>query len=178
SVFGESPGDFGKTLSNALTDAGKAEKAADDAANRFAAGDPQMGIHEVMIAAEKANISVRYAVTLKNKLLEAYRELMNTPLSPMDDLKKALLQARDLWRKLKPAQRLGLIAALVATVGTVAFVSLRGSSESYSLLYAGLAPEEAGRIVEQLKADKVVYRLTNAGTGIEVPQAKSHQARL
>ncbi len=74
------PGDFGKTLANALTDASKAEKSADDAANRFAAGDPQMGIHEVMIAAEKANISVRYAVTLKNKLLEAYRELMNTPL--------------------------------------------------------------------------------------------------
>jgi len=96
----------------------------------------------------------------------------------MDDLKKALLQARDLWRKLKPAQRLGLIAALVATVGTVAFVSLRGSTESYSLLYAGLAPEEAGRIVEQLKADKVVYRLTNAGTGIEVPEAKVHEVRL
>ncbi len=73
-------GDFGKTLANALGDASKAEKSADDAANRFAAGDPQMGIHEVMIAAEKANISVRYAVTLKNKLLEAYRELMNTPL--------------------------------------------------------------------------------------------------
>jgi len=80
SVSGESNADFGKTLANALTDASKAEKAADDAANRFAAGDPQMGIHEVMIAAEKANISVRYAVTLKNKLLEAYRELMNTPL--------------------------------------------------------------------------------------------------
>lgn len=77
---GDSSSDFGKTLSNALGDAGKAERAADDAANRFAAGDPQMGIHEVMIAAEKANISVRYAVTLKNKLLEAYRELMNTPL--------------------------------------------------------------------------------------------------
>ena len=75
-----SDSDFGKTLTNALGDASRAEKAADDAANRFAAGDPQMGIHEVMIAAEKANISVRYAVTLKNKLLEAYRELMNTPL--------------------------------------------------------------------------------------------------
>src|SRR5215467_12785947 len=96
----------------------------------------------------------------------------------MDDLKKALLQARDLWRKLKPAQRMGLIAAALATASIVAFVSLRGSTESYSLLYAGLAPEEAGRIVEQLKADKVVYRLTNAGTGIEVPEAKVHEVRL
>ena len=72
--------DFGKTLASAVTDASKAEKTANDAAARFAAGDPQVGLHEVMIAAEKAHISVRYAVTLKNKLLEAYRELMNTPL--------------------------------------------------------------------------------------------------
>ncbi len=71
---------FGDTLTQALGDAGKAEKAADDAAAKFAAGDPGTGIHEVMIAAEKASISVRYAVTLKNKLLEAYRELMNTQL--------------------------------------------------------------------------------------------------
>ena len=80
-VTGESGSqDFGKTLAGAVGDASKAEKAANDAAQRFAAGDPQVGLHEVMIAAEKANISVRYAVTLKNKLLEAYRELMNTPL--------------------------------------------------------------------------------------------------
>src|SRR5215813_5756498 len=71
---------FEDVLGNALGEAGKAERVSNDAAERFAAGDPQMGIHEVMIAAEKANISVRYAVTLKNKLLEAYRELMNTPL--------------------------------------------------------------------------------------------------
>ena len=51
---------------------------ATDAAERFAEGDPSMGIHEVMIATEKANIAVRYATTLKNKALEAYRELMNT----------------------------------------------------------------------------------------------------
>lgn len=96
----------------------------------------------------------------------------------MDDFKKALIQARDLWRKLKPGQRMGIIAAVVATVGIIAFVSLRGNTESYSLLYAGLAPDEAGRIVEQLKADKVAFRLTNAGTGIEVPEVKVHEVRL
>ena len=35
---------------------------------------------EQRIAAEKAAIGLRYAVTLKNKVLEAYRELMNTPV--------------------------------------------------------------------------------------------------
>ena len=67
-------GSFGK----ALADAHAAEHNATDAAERFAKGDPGMGIHEVVIASEKANISVRYATTLKNKALEAYRELMNT----------------------------------------------------------------------------------------------------
>jgi len=75
---GGSGPDFADVLGNALTDAAGAERTANDSATRFAAGDPQVGIHEVVIAAEKANISVRYAVTLKNKAIEAYRELMNT----------------------------------------------------------------------------------------------------
>jgi flagellar hook-basal body complex protein FliE len=72
--------DFGDTLTRVLGDARDADQAAATASEKFAAGDPAVGIHEVVIAAEKASISVRYAVTLKNKVLEAYRELMNTPL--------------------------------------------------------------------------------------------------
>jgi len=78
------PGDGGEAFSDALLGAlgraSAAEKGADEAAQRFAAGDAEMGIHEVMIAAEKANVAVRFAVTLKNKAIEAYRELLNTQL--------------------------------------------------------------------------------------------------
>jgi len=70
--------DLAGSFSNALKDAHAAEHTATDAAERFAKGDPGMGIHEVVIASEKANIALRYATTLKNKALEAYRELMNT----------------------------------------------------------------------------------------------------
>ena len=73
-------GDFGSALTDALTAASEGERAANQEAARFAEGDPTAGIHETMIAAEKASISLRYAVTLKNKVLEAYRELMNTPV--------------------------------------------------------------------------------------------------
>jgi flagellar hook-basal body complex protein FliE len=66
------------TFSKALSEARGLEADANQAQERFAADDPSMGIHEVMIASEKANIAVRYAATLKNKALEAYRELMNT----------------------------------------------------------------------------------------------------
>ena len=71
----EKPGEsFGSILSDART----SENEATTAMERFAKGDPTQGIHEVMIASEKANIQIRYATTLKNKALEAYRELMNT----------------------------------------------------------------------------------------------------
>lgn len=70
--------DLGGAFGKVLQEAHAAEHTATDAAERFAKGDPNMGIHEVVIASEKANISIRYATTLKNKALEAYRELMNT----------------------------------------------------------------------------------------------------
>jgi len=70
--------DVAASFGKALADARGLEKQATDAAERFANGDPSMGIHEVIIATEKASIAVRYATTLKNKAVEAYRELMNT----------------------------------------------------------------------------------------------------
>lgn len=70
--------DLGDAFGQALAEARARETTATEAAQRFADGDPSIGIHEVMIAAEKASISVRYATTLKNKAVEAYRELMNT----------------------------------------------------------------------------------------------------
>lgn len=72
--------DFSNVLTESLNSAREAEATADDLGERFAAGDPTVGIHEMMIAAERANVSLRYAVTLKNKAVDAYRDLMNTPL--------------------------------------------------------------------------------------------------
>jgi flagellar hook-basal body complex protein FliE len=72
--------DFASALSDAIDNAGASERAASQAADRFAAGDPEIGIHEVMIASEKASVSLRFATTVKNQALAAYRELMNTPI--------------------------------------------------------------------------------------------------
>jgi flagellar hook-basal body complex protein FliE len=72
--------DFAGTLADAISAAGDQERTATEAADRFAAGDPTMGIHEVMIQAEKASVSLRFATTVKNQAIAAYRELMNTPI--------------------------------------------------------------------------------------------------
>lgn len=80
SIGGESGLNFASALVDALGEAGRSEKAADEMTMKFAQGDPTVGIHEVMIATEKATIAMKFAVTLKNKALEAYRDLMNTPV--------------------------------------------------------------------------------------------------
>ncbi len=72
--------DFGDALAGALEQASASERTATEASEKFAKGDPSIGLHEVMIASEKAAIGLRYAVTLKNKVIEAYRELMSTQL--------------------------------------------------------------------------------------------------
>ncbi|MCA9551548.1 MAG: flagellar hook-basal body complex protein FliE [Myxococcales bacterium] len=65
-------------LRERLHRAGQAEQAAEETASAFARGEA--GIHETIMAQERASIAVRYAVTVKNKALEAYRELMNTQI--------------------------------------------------------------------------------------------------
>jgi flagellar hook-basal body complex protein FliE len=72
--------DFADVLGGAIEQAREKSAVSEDMTTRFADGDPSVGIHEVIIASEKASVSMRYAVTLKNKLVDAYRELMSTPV--------------------------------------------------------------------------------------------------
>ncbi len=70
--------DVGGAFTNILSEAREAENSSTQMAEKFANGDTSIGIHEVMIQTEKSNIAIRYATTLKNKAIEAYRELINT----------------------------------------------------------------------------------------------------
>ena len=49
--------------------------AADQAVQEVHAGG-EKNLHEAMIALEQADISVRYLVQVRNKMLEAYQEIM------------------------------------------------------------------------------------------------------
>ncbi len=50
-------------------------KDADQKVAEFAVGKSQ-GLHEVMIASEKAGISFKLLMEIRNKLLDAYQEIM------------------------------------------------------------------------------------------------------
>jgi flagellar hook-basal body complex protein FliE len=66
---------FGDTLKEFIQDVDQLQKNADLQVERFATGDLK-DIHEVMIAAQKANISLQLLVEIRNKMMESYRELM------------------------------------------------------------------------------------------------------
>ena len=70
--------DVGGAFGKALNEARSLENTSTEMAEKFANGDQSIGIHEVMIASEKSSIALRFATTLKNKAVEAYKELMNT----------------------------------------------------------------------------------------------------
>jgi len=66
---------FVDTLAQAIRQVDQNIKAADRASEAFASG-ANGNIHEVMIITEKAELSFRLASAVRNKLLEAYREIM------------------------------------------------------------------------------------------------------
>jgi flagellar hook-basal body complex protein FliE len=65
---------FADTLGQAIQSVDKMQLAADDQATKVANGGGNL--HEMSLALEKADISMRLAVKVRNKLLDAYNEIM------------------------------------------------------------------------------------------------------
>ena len=65
-------GDMLKTMVNKVNDA---QMAGDQATSNLQSGDAKH-LHEVMIAVEEADISLRMLVQMRNKALTAYDEIM------------------------------------------------------------------------------------------------------
>ena len=95
-----------------------------------------------------------------------------------NEIQTALSQGRSLWGNMPPRRRWLVGGAALATLGLVAFLALRAPTESWSVLFSGLAPDDAAKVVEQLKAQNVPYRLEAGGTLIEVPERVVHEQRL
>jgi flagellar hook-basal body complex protein FliE len=72
---GNAAGGFGQALTDAISGISESQNAADDASVRMAAGDP-IDLHEVMLARETASLQFQLAVQVRNKLVEAYQEVM------------------------------------------------------------------------------------------------------
>lgn len=67
---------FSNSLSNGLNSVNGAVTASNKAQEAFAAGE-DVSVHDVMIASEKASLSLGLAMQLRNKLLNIYSEINN-----------------------------------------------------------------------------------------------------
>jgi flagellar hook-basal body complex protein FliE len=74
-----SPGkdDFASVLKTSLSAVNSAQNEAAQASKSFTVGDPNTNLQDVMISMQKANISFQQAVQVRNKLVQAYHDVMN-----------------------------------------------------------------------------------------------------
>ena len=66
---------FGSTLNNVINEVNKLQSEADQSVNSLVSGK-NSDIHKTMIAMEKADISFRLMMQIRNKAIEAYQEVM------------------------------------------------------------------------------------------------------
>ena len=67
---------FSDTLKNAVSAVNEAQLDARDAAVAVASGNSGVDSAQALVTIEKANISFQFAMQIRNKLLEAYQEVM------------------------------------------------------------------------------------------------------
>jgi flagellar hook-basal body complex protein FliE len=70
---GERP--FGEILQSSIEEVNRLQQAADNAIEELTVGKTK-NIHETMIALEKAEVSFKLMLQVRNKILEAYQEVM------------------------------------------------------------------------------------------------------
>ena len=69
--------DFASVLKKSIEQVSQTQQAAEGMAEKFAAGDADQNLHEVMLALQKASISFQEMVQVRNKLVTAYHDVMN-----------------------------------------------------------------------------------------------------
>ena len=72
--------DFSSMLKSSIDKVNETQKASGALTNAFQRGDPGTDLTEVMVAAQKASISFQAMVQVRNKLVNAYQDIMNMPI--------------------------------------------------------------------------------------------------
>jgi flagellar hook-basal body complex protein FliE len=69
--------DFGQQVKEAIAKVNDLQTNADDLTNRLASGD-SVDIHQAMIAMQKASTALQFTMQVRNKVIDAYQEIMKT----------------------------------------------------------------------------------------------------
>lgn len=66
---------FGDVFKNALKEVSEAQNVSDKKTDQLLTGEVK-DVHEVMIASQKASLSLQMTMQVRNKVVEAYQEVM------------------------------------------------------------------------------------------------------
>ena len=69
--------DFGAMLKNSIDSVDKSQASANTLAEKFQLGDPKVTLEDTMVALQKANISFQAAIQVRNRVVQAYHDIMN-----------------------------------------------------------------------------------------------------
>ena len=68
---------IGEMMGNAVNQVNATQQHAGDLSTRYTQGDPNIDLPEVMVAMQKSSVSFQAMSQVRNKLLEAYKDIMN-----------------------------------------------------------------------------------------------------
>ena len=68
--------DFASVLKNSLDEVSASQETSKQMSQSFALGNDNINLSDVMIAAQKASISLQTTIQVRNKLISAYRDIM------------------------------------------------------------------------------------------------------
>lgn len=68
---------FGQALKTSLDQVNKVQNEASQLSKAFELGDRNVSLNDVMVSLQKASISFQSTVQVRNKLVQAYHEIMN-----------------------------------------------------------------------------------------------------
>ncbi|MFC3912173.1 flagellar hook-basal body complex protein FliE [Pseudaeromonas sharmana] len=72
--------DFGQLLQSALENVNSLQQDTNSLRTRFDMGDRSISLSDVMIAGQKSSIAFEATVQVRNKVVEAYKTIMNMPV--------------------------------------------------------------------------------------------------
>lgn len=71
---------FTEVMAQAVNKVNEVQQASAAMSKAYIQGDPSIDVTDVMIASQKAGVAFDSMVQVRNKLVEAYRDVMNMPL--------------------------------------------------------------------------------------------------
>ena len=77
---GQAAPGFQQTLSNAIDDVSRTQNTSGALQQAFELGDPRADLARVMVAMQQSQVAFRATVEVRNRLVQAYQDVMNMPI--------------------------------------------------------------------------------------------------